>query len=67
MPAPPYLASMDDVVLQPESIQFVRADVVGADFCQECPVPENVLIGRFTGFETNLPVMAAWQIIKPEE
>ena len=33
----------------------------------ECPVPENVLVGRFTGFETNLPVMAAWQVIKPEK
>ena len=64
-PAPPYLASMVDVVLQPESIQFVRADVIGADFRLESPIPENVLVGRFTGFETNLPVMAAWQIIKP--
>ena len=52
MPAPPYLTSMDDVMLQPGSIQLVRADVIGADFQLEHPVPENVLVGHFTGFES---------------
>ena len=50
MSAPPYLTSMDDVMLQPGNIQLIRADVIGADFWLTHSIPENILVGHFAGF-----------------
>ena len=57
-PSPPYLASMDNVVLQPESIQFVRADKI---FVWRIPAQ------RMFWWVIVKVLRQTWQVIKPEK